>query len=100
MVSSDPTLAAWQKDQLDTFNRYKQEDTNIPVNFDFDAITTPAKNKFGALGGNINDDIVKVILGKGDPIAQWKEIVKGYDSKGVPEAIKEVNDEVAKRGIK
>ena len=43
---------------------------------------------------------LKVILGKGDPIAQWKELVKSYDSKGVPEAIKEVNDEVAKRGIK
>jgi hypothetical protein len=39
-------------------------------------------------------------LGKGDPIAQWKEIVKGYDSKGVPEAIKEANDEAAKLGIK
>ena len=53
-----------------------------------------------ALDPDIQNDIIKVILGKGDPIAQWKELVKGYDSKGVPEAIKEVNDEVAKRGIK
>ena len=58
------------------------------------------KIKFEALEPNIRDDIIKVVLGKGDPIAQWKEIVKGYDSKGVPEAIKEVNDEAAKRGIK
>ena len=85
---------------MDTLNRYKQENTLMPVNFDFNAISTPAKNKFGALDPDIQNDIIKVILGKGDPIAQWKEIVKGYDSKGVPEAIKEVNDEVAKQGIK
>ena len=41
-----------------------------------------------------------VILSKGDPVAQWKDIVKGYDVKGVQDAIKEVNDEAAKRGIK
>lgn len=100
VVSSDPETAALMKLQLDTFNRFKQEDTPMPVNFEFDAITTPAKNKFTALGPNILDDIFKVILGKGDPIEQWKEIVKGYDAKGVPEAIKEVNEEAAKRGIK
>ncbi|MBD0384507.1 hypothetical protein [Paenibacillus sedimenti] len=100
MVSSDPEAAALMKLQIDTFNRYKQEDTPMPVNFDFNAIVTPAKNKFTALDPDIQNDIVKVILGKGDPIAQWKEIVKGYDAKGVPEAIKEVNEEAAKRGIK
>ncbi|WP_281271032.1 hypothetical protein [Paenibacillus prosopidis] len=41
-----------------------------------------------------------MIMCKGDPIALWKEIVKSYDSKGVPDAIKEVNEEAAKRGIK
>ncbi|MDQ0901099.1 MULTISPECIES: extracellular solute-binding protein [unclassified Paenibacillus] len=100
VVSSDPEAAALQKLQIETWNRYKQEDTSMPVNFDFNAISTPAKNKFTALDPDIQNDIIKVILGKGDPIAQWKEIVKGYDAKGVPEAIKEVNDEVAKRGIK
>ena len=100
MVSSDTDLAALQKDQLDTFNRYKQQDTPMPVNFDFNAISTPAKNKLLALDPDVQNDIVKVMLGKGDPIAQWKELVKSYDSKGVPEAIKEVNDEVAKQGIK
>lgn len=100
VVSSDPEAAALMKLQIDTFNQYKQEDTNMPINFAFNAISTPAKNKFAALDPNIQDDIIKVVLGKGDPIAQWKEIVKSYDSKGVPEAIKEVNDEVAKQGIK
>lgn len=100
VVSSDPEAAALMKLQIDTWNRFKQEDTPMPVNFEFNAISTPAKTKFGALEPNIMDDIVKVVLGKGDPIAQWKEIVKGYDAKGVPEAIKEVNEEVAKRGIK
>ncbi len=41
-------------------------------------------------------DIVKVILGKEDPVAQWKEKVKVYDAKGVQDAIKEVNKEAAK----
>ncbi|MDQ0877742.1 putative aldouronate transport system substrate-binding protein [Paenibacillus sp. V4I3] len=100
VVSSDPEGAALLKLQIETWNRYKQENTLMPVNFDFNAISTPAKNKFAALDPDIQNDIIKVILGKGDPIAQWKEIVKSYDSKGVPEAIKEVNDEVAKRGIK
>lgn len=100
VVSSDPEAAALLKLQIDTWNRFKEEDTPVPVNFEFDAIVTPAKNKFTALGPNILDDIFKVILSKGDPIDQWKEIVKGYDAKGVPEAIKEVNEEVAKRGIK
>ena len=100
VVSSDPEAAALMKLQIDTFNQYKQEDTNMPIDFAFNAISTPAKNKFAALDPNIQDDIIKVVLGKGDPIAQWKEIVKSYDSKGVPEAIKEVNEEVAKQGIK
>lgn len=100
VVSSDPDFAAVQKDQLDTFNRYKQEDALMPLHFEFDAVITPAKSKLQAQGNDIKNDIIKVILGKGDPIAQWKDIVKGYDAKGVPEAIKEVNDEVTKRGIK
>ncbi|MNR59153.1 hypothetical protein D3C85_1803470 [compost metagenome] len=50
--------------------------------------------------GTLPDDIIKVILKEGDPVAQWQEIVKGYDAKGVQDAIKEVNEEVAKQGIK
>jgi putative aldouronate transport system substrate-binding protein len=40
-----------------------------------------------------------VILSKEEPVAQWQKIVKGYDAKGVQDAIKEVNEEAVKRGI-
>ncbi len=53
----------------------------MPINFAFNAISTPAKNKFASLDPNIQDDIIKVVLGKGDPIAQWKEIVRAMSRK-------------------
>jgi putative aldouronate transport system substrate-binding protein len=72
----------------------------VPVNFDIFLMSTPAKNKLSGLNSSIMDDIVKVILGKENPVAQWKKAVKGYDAKGLQDAIKEVNEEAAKKGIK
>jgi putative aldouronate transport system substrate-binding protein len=95
-----PKLAALQKLQTDTFNKFKAEDKPTPVNFDIYLMSTPAKNKVSALSKNIEDDIIKVVLDKGDPVAQWKDIVKEYDAKGVQDTIKEVNAEATKRGIK
>ncbi len=100
VVSANPDIAALQKVQVDTFNKFKAQDKPMPLNFDIFLMSTPAKNKVNALSKNIEDDIIKVVLGKGDPVAQWKDLVKGYDSKGVQDAIKEVNDEATKRGIK
>ncbi|WP_261306313.1 extracellular solute-binding protein [Paenibacillus andongensis] len=100
VLSNKPDVAALQKVQIDTNKNRAKEYTPVPVNFDIFLMSTPAKNKLGGLNSNIMDDVVKVILSKDDPVAQWKEIVKGYDAKGVQEAIKEVNDEAAKRNIK
>lgn len=97
--NSDPSTAALEKIQIDTNARRAQEYTPVPVNFDIFLMSTPAKNKLSGLNGNITDDIIKVILGKGDPVAQWKDIVKSYDAKGLQDAIKEVNEEATKRGI-
>ncbi|MBA2937370.1 extracellular solute-binding protein [Paenibacillus sp. CGMCC 1.16610] len=98
VVSSDSEMNTIQDDLVTSFNKFKSEDSPAPINFDVMLLSTPAKNKLGSL--NVPDDIVKVILGKDDPVTQWKEMVKGYNAKGVQTAIQEVNDEVTKRGIK
>ncbi|MBJ6361148.1 extracellular solute-binding protein [Paenibacillus sp. GCM10012307] len=97
VVSRNSEMAALQQDQIDTYNKFKSEDTPTPIDFNVFLLSTPAKDKLGSL--KISDDIVKVILEKGDPITVWKNILKGYDSKGVQDAIKEVNAEAAKQGI-
>jgi putative aldouronate transport system substrate-binding protein len=99
VMSNDPAVAAVQQLQIDTNKKRAAEYAPVPVNFDIFLMSTPAKNKLGGLNSSIMDDLVKVILGKGDPVAQWQEAVKAYDAKGLQDAIKEVNDEAAKRGI-
>ena len=99
VIPNDPDVAALQKVQVETNKRRVAEFMPSPVNFDIYLMSTPAKNKLGGLNSSIMDDLVKVILSKGDPVAQWKEAVKGYDAKGLQDAIKEVNEEAAKRGI-
>jgi putative aldouronate transport system substrate-binding protein len=97
--SIDPATAALQKLQIDTNKKRAEEYMPVPVNFEIFLMSTPAKNKLGGLNSSIMDDLVKVILSKEDPVAQWQEVVKGYDAKGVQDAIKEVNEEAVKRGI-
>jgi putative aldouronate transport system substrate-binding protein len=100
VMSNDPAVSALQKIQIDTNKKRAAEYMPVPVNFDIFLMSTPAKNKLSGLNSSIMDDIVKVSLGKEDPVAQWKEAVKGYDAKGLQDAIKEVNEEAAKKGIK
>jgi putative aldouronate transport system substrate-binding protein len=69
----------------------------IPTNYDILLMYTPAKAKLGAI--NPIDDVTKVMLSKEDPVAQWTNIVKGYDGKGLQEAIKEVNEKVQQEGL-
>jgi putative aldouronate transport system substrate-binding protein len=100
VLASDPDVAALQKAQIEANFKRAKEYKPVPVNFDIFLMSTPAKNKLGGLNSSIMDDIVKVMLGKGDPVAQWKDAVKSYDAKGLQDAIKEVNEEAAKKGIK
>ncbi|WJH36661.1 hypothetical protein N6H14_13540 [Paenibacillus sp. CC-CFT747] len=69
----------------------------VPSNFKVELLYTPAKAKLSAV--NPTEDIIKVILGKEDPAAMWDTIVKGYNGKGLQQAIKEVNEEVQKQGL-
>ena len=66
----------------------------IPTAFEIYTMTTPAKDKLSGI--NFDDDFTRVILGKDDPVKTWKETVKGYDSKGLQQAITEVTAEIAK----
>lgn len=69
----------------------------VPTNFNVEQLYTPAKAKLSVI--NVVDDMTKLMLSKEDPVAMWEEIVKGYEKKGLQEAIQEVNDEVAKQGL-
>ncbi|MCC3375213.1 extracellular solute-binding protein [Cohnella sp. REN36] len=62
----------------------------IPTAFDIATMSTPAKDKLSAI--NADDDFIKVILSKQDPVDMWHDIVKGYyANKGLQSAIDEVN---------
>lgn len=67
----------------------------MPTAFEFFTMTTPAKDKLSAI--NFDDDFTKMILGKDDPVKTWRATVKGYDSKGLQQAITEVTAEMAKQ---
>ncbi|MCU6713124.1 hypothetical protein M6D81_30935 [Paenibacillus sp. J5C_2022] len=69
----------------------------IPTNYAIQFMYTPAKAKLGAI--NPSEDITKLMLGKGDPAAEWEKIAAGYDDKGLQEAIAEVNEKAKAEGI-
>lgn len=63
-------------------------------------MSTPAKDKLGSFYSGAQDDLIKVILGKDDPVKMWQDAIKSYDAKGLPDAIAEVNAKVKELGIK
>ncbi|MDQ6419549.1 extracellular solute-binding protein [Paenibacillus sp. LHD-117] len=69
----------------------------IPTAFDIKLMSTPAKDK--VMGIKFIDDIIKVVIAKEDPAKMWAEVLKGYETKGLKDAIKEVNEKAAEMGI-
>ncbi|MBD0384101.1 extracellular solute-binding protein [Paenibacillus sedimenti] len=100
VVNSNPDVAAWESYDHDTFVKLKKENKPAPINFDVMLMTTPAKDKLGAFYSGAQDDLIKVILGKDDPVKMWQEAIKSYDAKGLQEAIAEVNAKAKELGIK
>lgn len=86
------------KTSLEEYNWMIENAKPIPTKYDIFAMSTPAKDKLSAI--NSKDDLFRVILSKDDPVQMWHDIVKGYDSKGMQEAIQEVNAELEKTGSK
>ncbi|WP_136607748.1 extracellular solute-binding protein [Paenibacillus dokdonensis] len=80
------------------YNKQMAEAKPIPTAFDIKLMSTPAKDK--VMGIKFIDDITKVVIGKEDPAKMWGTVLKGYEAKGLNEAIKEVNDKAAEMGIK
>lgn len=99
-IASNPEVAAWKAYELETFKKYKTEYKPAPINFEVMLMSTPAKDKLGAIYNSAQDELVKVILGKDDPVKMWQDVIKSYDAKGLPEAIAEVNAKAAEMGIK
>ncbi|MDI4644290.1 extracellular solute-binding protein [Cohnella hashimotonis] len=80
----------------DELNWQMQNAKPIPTAFEIFTMSTPAKDKLSAI--NFDDDFTRMILSKDDPVAMWHDIVKGYDGKGLQQAISEVTAEMAKQG--
>lgn len=100
VINSNPDVAAWLDYSKETFDKFKKEDKPAPVNFDIMLMSTPAKDKLGAFYSGAKDDLIKVMLGKDDPVKMWQDAIKSYDAKGLPEAIAEVNAKAKEMGIK
>jgi putative aldouronate transport system substrate-binding protein len=100
VVSANPNQAAYDQLRIDAINRFQTDCVPSPVNYDATFIFTDAKNKIGPLNDQVcNVDMVKMILGKEDPVKMWQDIIKSYDAKGLQEAITEVNAEAQKMGL-
>ncbi|WP_339316744.1 extracellular solute-binding protein [Paenibacillus sp. FSL R10-2734] len=68
----------------------------IPTNFDIQGLV----KMYTVPDLKPNDDLVRVILDKGDVSDVWAKILKEYDAKGLSEAIEQVNQDAEARGIK
>jgi len=69
----------------------------VPTNFKVELLHTPAKAKLSAI--SIQEDVIRIMLAKGDPVKLWQETLKGYDNKGLQQAIKEVNEAIVANGL-
>lgn len=82
----------------DAFNDLQKNAKPIPTKFEIKLMSTPGKDK--VMGIKVSDDITKVILSKDDVAQAWQKVLDGYNAKGLKDAIKEVNENAAKLGIK
>ncbi len=85
-------LRAAVKQEYDWYNANTKD---TPIDFTVNSISTPAKDK---LVINHKDDMAKLIISKGDVEKEYKEIVDGYNAKGLATAIDEVTAAAAKIG--
>lgn len=99
VLPGDPDAAAMEQLYIATYNKFKQEDTPTPINFDVMLMSTPAKAKFGAIISTLGDELTKVIMGNDDPVQMWQSTLKEFDKKGLQDVINEVNAKVKEQGI-
>ncbi len=93
-IAYDAELAKLSREEL---RRRVEQHVPVPTNFKVELLYTPAKAKLSAI--NPTEDIIRIMLDDGDPVELWKQAVKGYDNKGLQQAIEEVNAAVAEQGL-
>lgn len=99
VLPANPDAAALTQLDIATFNKFKQENTPTPINFDVMLMSTPAKDKFGSVFSTVSDELTKVIMGKDDPVQMWQATLKEFDKKGLQDVINEVNAMAKEQGI-
>ncbi|MDR3173740.1 MAG: extracellular solute-binding protein [Treponema sp.] len=96
--SSNPNIAYTDKYWQEHYRYTKEIAIPTPVNYDIRLMSTPAKDKLASVTQDWMLDMVRVIMGKGDPIQEWKAVIKSY-SPGLDDAIREVNEQAKVLGI-
>ncbi|GHU18747.1 hypothetical protein FACS1894163_11080 [Spirochaetia bacterium] len=99
MQSNDP-IAAFYADYNKT-NLVEKKATRkpMPVNFDIRLMDTPAKNRASAFNSEMLSELVQVIVAKDDPAVMWKNVITGFEGRGLKEAINEVNVRAQQMGL-
>jgi putative aldouronate transport system substrate-binding protein len=93
--NSNPNIAYTDQLYLDHFNYIHETAIPTPVNYDIRLMSTPAKDRASVLNNDMLTDMVRVIMGSGDPVQEWKNVIRGYYPRGLEAAIKEVNEQAA-----
>jgi putative aldouronate transport system substrate-binding protein len=84
---------------LENYRQVKASAIPVPQYYDIRLMSTPARDK-GGWGEEINGDVARVIMGKGDAVQEWKAVVRAYGPLGLDAAIRETNAQAQTLGIK
>jgi putative aldouronate transport system substrate-binding protein len=99
LKNSNPNIDYTDRLYREHYNYLKSTAIPTPVNYDIRLMSSPAKDKASVFESEFLNDMVQVIMGSGDPITAWREIIRGYESRGLTEAIDEVTARAKEMGI-
>jgi putative aldouronate transport system substrate-binding protein len=96
--NSNPNIAYTDNYWREHYRRTKEIAIPTPVNYDIRLMSTPAKDKLASVTQNYLSDMVRVIMGRGDPVQEWKAVIKSYNP-ALEDAVREVNEQAKALGI-
>lgn len=79
----------WMKDNTEA----------IPVNFDIQSIALLEPKVNGFTVNEVDEDILKTVIGKGDIATTWQQTLKNYEKLGLTKIIEDVNKQALEKGI-
>jgi putative aldouronate transport system substrate-binding protein len=97
--SNNPNIRYTDELYVEHFAYIQKTAIATPINYDIRLMSTPAKDKASSLNNEMLTDMVQVIMGTGDPVQAWKNVIKSYGPRGLDDAIREVNEQVRIQGI-